>query len=67
MRTRFGIGTPRGLQGRLAALFAVAIGLWTAIDECWHLLAPPRADHEPAFTPHHRPELLPVSGLKQCL
>ena len=67
MRTRFGIGTPRGLQGRLAALFAVLVGLRTAIDACWRVLAPPRTDHEPAFTPHHRLELLSVSGLKRCL
>jgi transposase len=67
MRTRFGIGTPRGLQGRLAALVAVLVGLWTAIDACWRVLAPPRTDHEPAFTPHHRLELLPVSGLQRCL
>ena len=29
MRTLFGIGTPRGLQGRLAAVLAIIVALWT--------------------------------------
>jgi hypothetical protein len=33
MRTLFGVGTPRGLQGRLAALAAVLSTLWTFIDD----------------------------------
>jgi len=39
MRTLFGIGTPRGLQGRLAALAAVLSALWSlscgAIGSVW--------------------------------
>ncbi len=31
MRTLFGIGTPRGLQGRLAALDAVLSTLWNLV------------------------------------
>ena len=38
MRTLVGVGTPRGLQGRLAALMALVIALWT---HGRRLLAPP--------------------------
>jgi hypothetical protein len=33
MRTLFGIGTPRGLQGRLAAITMLLSILWTFIDD----------------------------------
>jgi len=60
MRTRFGIGTPRGLQGRLAAAIAGIIALWTLIEgrrapvplDGSHSLRP--------FTPHRRYERLPA-------
>jgi hypothetical protein len=32
MRSLFGIGTPRGLQGRLVALHAVLGALWSIVD-----------------------------------
>jgi transposase len=59
MRALFGIGTPRSLQGRVAAaivaLWTYLVGLWsdgrTLSDEC-----------SSAFMPHHRFELLPVGG-----
>jgi transposase len=59
MRVLFGIGTPRSLQGRLAAF---VIALWT------HLVALQPDDttlsdnDSSAFIPHHRFELLPVSA-----
>jgi len=59
MRVRFGIGTPRSLQGRLAA-FVVA--LWM------HLVALRPDDRtssdtdSSAFMPHHRFELLPLGA-----
>jgi transposase len=59
MRVLFGIGTPRSLQGRLAAF---VIALWT------HLVAlrpddRTLSDNESsAFVPHHRFELLPVGA-----
>jgi transposase len=59
MRVLFGIGTPRSLQGRLAAF---VIALWT------YLVARRTDDRtlsdndSSAFTPHHRFELLPVDG-----
>jgi len=40
MRTLFGIGTPRGLQGRLAALTAVLSALWSFVYE---VIAPIRS------------------------
>ena len=30
-----GVGTPRGLQGRLAAAIAVVVALWTLLEDRW--------------------------------
>ena len=60
MRTLLGVGTPRGLQGRLAALIAVVITLRTQLVDLWRHHEAPSADHPVGFTPHHRYELLPV-------
>ena len=60
MRTLIGVGTPRGLQGRLAALMAVVIALWTPVVDLWRDRWTPSADHSSGFTPHHRFERLPV-------
>ena len=60
MRTLFGIGTPRSLQGRLAAVLALVIALWTRAIALWNNPGPASADHSSAFTPHHRLELLAV-------
>ncbi len=62
MRTRFGIGTPRGLQGRLAMVLAVIVALWTHVADRWCAVRRPAHDHGSAFTPHHRFELLPVKS-----
>ena len=35
MRTLVGVGTPRGLQGRLAAVLALIIALWTHVVGLW--------------------------------
>jgi transposase len=59
MRTRFGVGTPRSLQGRLAAVVAVIIALWTLAAELWRNRRTP-VDHLSAFMPQHHFELLPV-------
>jgi transposase len=63
MRTYFGVGTPRGLQGHLTAALAVVIALWTQVVGLWCDLRMPSADHSSAFMPHHHFELLPVSRL----
>src|ERR671910_3231561 len=36
MRTLIGVGTPRGLQGRLAALIALVLTMRTQIIDVWH-------------------------------
>ena len=61
MRTLVGVGTPRGLQGRLAALKAVVLALWTHIVDFWCDRWTPSADHSSGFAPHHRFERFPVS------
>ena len=33
MRHLIGVGTPRGLQGRLAAVIAIVVALWTRLDD----------------------------------
>ncbi|MDP2322024.1 MAG: transposase [Acidobacteriota bacterium] len=49
MRTRFGIGTPRSLQGAVAAIAA----LWTGPTDWWRAVDTPSADHWGTFTPQH--------------
>ena len=60
MRTLVGVGTPRGLQGRLAALVTLVLALWTHTDDYEGDDRTLAGDHGPTFTPHHRLELLPV-------
>ena len=61
MRALFGIGTPRSLQGRLAAAI---IALWTPLVALW-FDDRPASDHGlSALMPHHRFELLPVDALE---
>ena len=62
MRTLFGVGTPRSLQGQLAALIAVMVALWNALHGIWSPQDTPSADHEAPFTSQHRLELLPVEA-----
>ena len=64
MRTLFGVGTPRGLQGRLATLIAVVITHWTPARDLWRDHWTTSATHAPGFTPHHRFERLRV-GLSE--
>ena len=61
MRQIFGVGTPRGLQGRLAAAMAVVIALWTLREDRWTRLGVRRATCLPLFTPGRRFELLSVA------
>jgi hypothetical protein len=61
MRTLIGVGTPRGLQGRLAALMALVLALQTQVVDFWRHHQTPAADHSSGFTPHHRFERLPAS------
>jgi transposase len=52
MRTLFGVGTPRGLQGRSAAIATLLNGLWTLIDDVMTATWPQRRD--PARSDRHR-------------
>jgi transposase len=67
MRTLFGIGTPRSLQGRMRALVAGLIALWTCLIAARRHQRTPQRDPSPWFTSHHRFELLPVGTLKGVL
>ena len=60
MRTLIGVGTPRGLQGRLAAVWALVVAVSTCVVDLWRHDHTPSGDHVPAGTPHHRFELFPV-------
>jgi hypothetical protein len=44
MRTLFGVGTPRGLQGRSAAIARLLTVLWTFIDDGMTAIEPHRRD-----------------------
>ena len=61
MRTLVGVGTPRGLQGRLATLIAVVIASWTHVIDRWCDRWTLSADHSSTFTPLHRFERFPVT------
>jgi transposase len=67
MRTLIGVGTPRGLQGRLAAIIALVLTLRTQVAAVWRHHQTPSADHSARFTPHHRFELLPVGASEWAL
>jgi transposase len=60
MRTLVGVGTPRGLQGHLAAVVAMLVALTTDLVARVRNDAPP-LDRQAHFTPHHYFPLLPVS------
>jgi transposase len=61
MRQVFGVGTPRGLQGRLAAAIAVVVALWTLLTDRWMSIGARPADRLPLFMPSYCFELLPVA------
>lgn len=60
MRTRFGIGTPRSLQGRRAGLWLRHIVRWVLGRRDWPAVVLSTIDPAPSFTPTPRYELLPV-------
>ena len=62
MRTVFGVGTPRSLQGQLAVLIGVVVALWGARHDLWSPRDTRFADHEAMFTPYRHLELLPVEA-----
>lgn len=62
MRTLIGVGTPRGLQGRLAAVLTLLITVWTHVADLWRLVDTPSVDRSSTPTVRHRFELLPVGA-----
>ena len=62
MRTVFGVGTPRSLQGQLAVLIGVVVALWGARHDLWSPRDTRFADHAAMFTPYRHLELLPVEA-----
>jgi transposase len=60
MRTMFGIGTPRSLQGRVAAAIAALVALWSLVADPWTSSGSQPSDPSRSFTPSPRYELLPA-------
>ena len=67
MRTLCGVGTPRSLQGHLAAVSVLVVAVWARVLGLWPDLGAPAADDSSPFTPHHRFELLPVNASKEAI
>ena len=61
MRTLVGVGTPRGLQGRVMALVAAILATWNDHATAWTDWQTRIDDRADTFTPHHRFELPPVA------
>src|SRR5215203_6736384 len=62
MRTLVGVGTPRSLQGHLAAVFARIIALWTHVVGRWCDPGTPSTDPVAPFTPLRRFVFVPVDA-----
>ncbi len=60
MRTRFGVGTPRGCQGRCAAALAALVALYALIADRWTVWSSQSNDCSRWFAPSRRHELLPA-------
>ena len=60
MRHLIGVGTPRGLQGRVAVAIATLVARWSLVAEPWTSSGPPPSDPSRPFTPSPRYELLPA-------
>jgi transposase len=57
MRTLCGVGTPRSLQGRVAAAIAAVVALWTLVTDGWTSRSPRPSAPARSFAPSHRYEL----------
>ena len=58
MRTLIGVGTPRGLQGRLAAVLTLVSVVWTRLLGLWRPSERSRAEDVSDFTPRRHFESL---------
>ena len=63
MRALVGVGTPRGLQGRLAAVMAVFVAPRTLAHALWRDRETPSADTPASVVTSHRFELWPIAAL----
>ena len=61
MRTIIGVGTPRGLQGRLATVVAIFVALSNHLVDRWRHVGASGVDCQPQWTPPRCFELLPVN------
>jgi len=62
MRHLIGVGTPRGLQSRLAAAMAVVVARWAFVEDMRTTIRGQPVDTRDVFRPSHRFELLPVAS-----
>src|SRR5215213_8766266 len=62
MRTLVGVGTPRSLQGHVAAVLAHIIALWTHVVGRWCDPGTPSADPVAPFTPLRRFVFVPIDA-----
>jgi hypothetical protein len=62
LRRLLGVGTPRGLQGRMAAVLAPSYVIWRLVKELVTGLDLNAADAPPPFTPHRRHERPSIAG-----
>jgi transposase len=60
MRQLIGVGTPRGLQGRLAAVIAAFVALRSLVNAHWTFVGALPSEPPRDFNPRHRHELLPA-------
>ena len=67
LRTLTGIGTPRSLQGRLAAAIAALVTLWTPLNDWWAPSEPHSTDRSSSCIPRDQFELLPMVPSQTCL
>jgi transposase len=60
MRHLIGVGTPRGLQGRLAVTIAALVALVLRVDAPWSITGSRPSNPPRSFTPSHRHALQPA-------
>ena len=61
-RTLIGVGTPRGLQGRVVAVLTLVVVLWTRLIDCGRPFDTPLIDHTSVCPIQDRFEQFPVGG-----
>ena len=58
---------PRGIKGRLTAVVALLVAIWTRVVHRWQHPSNSAADDASTFTPHHRLELLPIGASEDAV